>query len=233
MPRLVRVCGRYTNTASPSYLADHLGLAAPPPEVSRHYNIAPTDEVQIAVDRDGQLEPRVVRWGLVPHWSRDAKGAARMINARVETVAQRPAFRDLLAEPRRRCLVLADGYYEWLRSEDPKQPRLPMRFALAGDAPFAFAGLTASWRRDDGEWLRTCTILTTRANRVAAPVHDRMPVMLADAEARERWLREEAGPDLLAAIATPPGNDALHVAPANPLVNAVANDGPELLVAPG
>lgn len=223
------MCGRYTNTANPSLLADHFGLVDVPDPVGRRYNVAPTDEVMIAVARPEGLLARTVRWGLIPHWAKDRRGAARMINARSEDVQQRPAYRSLIRDGRHRCLVLADGYYEWLRAEDPRQPRIPMRFHLPEGTPFAFAGLCSTWTSAEGEVVATTTILTTAANAVAAPIHDRMPVILADADARGAWLDPTLDGEGITALtrALPPG--LLRVHPANPLVNSVRNDSPECL----
>jgi putative SOS response-associated peptidase YedK len=228
----VTVCGRYTNTASPSLLADHFGLLDVPDAVTRRFNVAPTDEVTIAVPEPAGLAPRTVRWGLIPHWSKDRKGAARMINARSEDVTRRSAYRELVKSPRGRCLVLADGYYEWLRAEDPREPRVPMWFGLPDQRPFAFAGLWTTWRSPDGDVIPSATILTTAANAVVAPIHDRMPVMLVDSDGWRRWLDPALDDAELAALTQPIDAGLLSVVPANPLVNSVANDGPELLRAP-
>jgi putative SOS response-associated peptidase YedK len=226
------VCGRYTNTASPSLLADHFGLLDVPDPVTRRVNVAPTDEVLIAVAAPAGLTPRMVRWGLIPRWAKDRKGAARMINARSEDVTRRPAYRELVRSPCGRCLVLADGYYEWLRAEDPREPRVPMWFGLADRRPFAFAGLWTTWRSPEGDVVPSATILTTAANTAVAPVHDRMPVMLVDADRWRRWLDPALDDVELAALTQPIEAGLLSVVPANPLVNSVRNDVPECLRAP-
>jgi len=157
-------------------------------EGSRRYNIAPTQTI-IAIVRgeDGTPEARAMRWGLIPPWAKDAKIAYKMINARAETADEKGAYKRLLASADRRALLLADGFYEWLRSEDRKQPRVPFRFTLADGAPFAFPGLWSSWKSPEGEWIDTYTVVTTTPNELAAKIHNRMPVILAG-EDYARWL---------------------------------------------
>ncbi|HEX2015348.1 MAG TPA: SOS response-associated peptidase [Solirubrobacteraceae bacterium] len=225
------MCGRYTNTASPARLAARFSVADVPDEGTRRFNVAPTDPVLALVAREERLEPRLLRWGLIPHWSRDARGAARMINARAESVAERPAYRTLLADRRQRCLVVADGYYEWLKAEDRSRPRLPMYFSLEDGEPFAFAGLWTTWRSPEDERVVSATILTTRANPVAAQIHDRMPVILPGPEQWSEWLHGDLDGDRLARLAQPLEPSRLNVRRANPLVNSVRNDGPECLEA--
>jgi len=188
------VCGRYTLAGpDPSSLRARFGLGEQI-VVRRRYNVAPTDDVvAVTTDRGGAPRGDVLRWGLVPHWAQDPRIGARMINARAETAASKPAFRDALAT--RRCLVLADGFYEWQR--DVPGPARAWWITRADAQPFAFAGLWATWRPRDGdgggapagdvEPLPTCTILTTSANDVVAPLHDRMPVILPPG-AEAAWL---------------------------------------------
>src|ERR1019366_6751088 len=160
-------------------------------------NIAPTQTI-IAIVRgeDGTPEARAMRWGLIPPWAKDAKIAYKMINARAETADEKGAYKRLLATADRRALLLADGFYEWLRSEDRKQPRVPFRFPLADGAPFPFAGLWPPGTLD-GEPIESATILTTAANGLVAAVHDRMPVILAAPGGARAWLSREL--DALAA----------------------------------
>jgi putative SOS response-associated peptidase YedK len=229
------VCGRYTNTGTQAQLArafPEVAALADPVGCER-FNVAPTDPVLVLVaTADGGRRAGPLRWGLVPHWAADLKIGARMLNARSETVAERAAFRDLVATARRRCLVLADGWYEWLRAEDRRQPRVPMHYSLPGGEPFAFAGLWTTWRPPDGgERVGTCTILTTRANAVAAPVHDRMPVVLDGDDARAAWLDPSLDAGGVGELLAPLPDARLRVRPANPLVNSVRNDGPQCLAA--
>jgi putative SOS response-associated peptidase YedK len=188
------VCGRFTNTQRKSdeiqqRLEAKLGIE--PPEDDRGYerfNIAPTQEVLAVVEDKGGRHMESLRWGLVPSWAKDLKIGYKMINARAETVDERPAYRGLVRHSKHRCLILADGYYEWQKPEDPKQPRRPFHFSLEDGEPFCFAGLWTHWSAPDGGVVPSCTIVTCEANELARPIHERMPVMLADPAAWEGWL---------------------------------------------
>ena len=184
---------------------------------------------------DGEWEARAMRWGLIPPWAKDAKIAYKMINARAETVDQKNAYRRLIADADRRALLIADGFYEWLRPEDRKQPRQPFRFSLTDGSPFAFAGLWTPSKLD-GEPIETATILTTSANAVVAAIHDRMPVILDGPDAERAWLSPALDAAAAKALLGPLPAERMVAAPANPLVNKVASgveEGPELLLAPG
>lgn len=230
------MCGRFTNTPKQADLARVFPEAAGVRDAAlfERFNVAPTQEVlSIVAAKDGQRRMGGLRWGLVPFWADDPKIGARMINARAETLATKPAFRDLVARGRSRCLIVADGYYEWLRPEDPKAPRVPMHFSLPDRRPFAFAGLWTWWRPKHGtggqERLATCTIVTTAANAVAGRFHDRMPVILADPEAQAAWLDPSLDAAGVAPLLAPLPDGLLRVARANPCVNAHVHDGPECL----
>jgi putative SOS response-associated peptidase YedK len=226
------VCGRFTNTLKREDLAKTFPEAARLPDAvgCERFNVAPTQEVLSVIARGDERRMGPLRWGLIPFWAKDPRIGAKMVNARAETLEFKPAFRDLVAQARSRCLVVADGYYEWLRPEDPKAPRIPMRFSLADGRPFAFAGLWTWWRPQDGaDRLATCTIVTTRANAIAAPIHDRMPVMLCDEASRAAWLDPALDAAGVAPLLAPLADGELIVAPANPCVNSHVNDGPECL----
>ena len=165
-----------------------------------------------------------MRWGLIPHWAKDPKIGARMINARAETVAEKPAFRDVLR--RRRCLVVADGFYEWQRVGASKRP---MRIVMRSGEPFAFAGLWSVWRDPDGNRIPSCAIITTSANDQLKPIHDRMPVILPR-DVEEFWLdRSMDDPDALSSVLTPYDDDTMEAYEVSTLVNPAANDGPEVI----
>jgi putative SOS response-associated peptidase YedK len=215
------MCGRYELHSQPAAIALAFGLPWPP-DVAPRYNIAPMQQVPVVrVNARGERELVQVRWGLVPRFASDPSIGARMINARAETVATRGAFRHALA--RRRCLVPADGFYEWQVLAAGKQP---VHVARRDGAPFGMAGLYERWHSPDGEVLDTCTILTTRANALLRPVHDRMPVIIAPAD-YARWLdasRQDID-DLLA----PAPDEALRAQPVSTRVNAVRNDDAALI----
>ena len=187
------------------------------------YNVAPTQEVLTVVGGD-KRRGGYMRWGLIPHWAKDPKIGARMINARAETVAEKPAFRDALR--RRRCLVLADGFYEWQRTGAAKRP---MRIVLRTGKPFAFAGLLSMWRDPDGNRIPSCAIITTTANELPRPIHDRMPVILPR-ELEEFWLdRSVEDPATLSSVLTPPAEDVMEAYEVSILINSAVNDVPEVI----
>jgi len=220
------MCGRYTlATPNPSQLRTRFGLGESI-EVRRRYNVAPGDDV-LAVVRPRGAEPRgeLLRWGLVPYWASDPKElGVKTINARAETVAERPAYRDAFA--RRRCLIVADGFYEWSAG-------MPHWITLADGAPFAFAGLWASWRppaADDVEPLRSCAIVTTAAAGAVRDLHDRMPVILAPAD-ESRWIDPETPADDLRALLASAG-PTLQARPVSRNVNDARHDAPDCLDPP-
>ena len=195
-------------------------------EAFERYNVAPTQDVPVIVqDRHGRRD-ELLRWGLVPFWAKQVNTGLTMINARAETLAGSAAFGGLVERGSHRCLVLADGFYEWVASEDPKQPRLPVHFSLADGATFCFAGLWTTWRSA----VRSCTVVTTEANELVAPVHDRMPVVLGDAAAWEAWLDPALDAGAVAPLLTPLPADAMRMARANPVVNVADHEGPDCLV---
>src|SRR5712691_5517568 len=176
------MCGRYRLTAKERYIRDHFGLDEDPPWTPR-WNVAPTQ--QIATIRQHRSEPKrifgLMRWGLIPYWAKGPSIGLKAINAMSETAAEKPAFRDAMRW--RRCLIPADGFYEWERF-GPKEKQ-PYNFGMADDSPFAFAGLWDRWRDQDNEAIETCTILTTKPNSLVADVHDRMPVTRTTSSFRE------------------------------------------------
>lgn len=191
------------------------------------WNVAPRAEVLTVDDKDGSRRLRPMRWGLVPAWASDPGVGDRMINARAETVLEKPAFRTALE--RRRCIVPADGFYEWERIGSRKQP---MYLHARSGAPLALAGLWAVWRDatvPDGPWLRSCTIVTTAANSTVAPVHDRMPVMLAP-DTWDRWLdRDLTDGEAVIDLLRPAADDLLELWPVSPRVNSARHDDARLI----
>lgn len=215
------MCGRYTLTTPGDVLAPALGLESVPTLTPR-WNIAPSQPVAIVrAGGAGRRELAVVRWGLIPHWAKEAALGERMINARAETLAEKPAFRDSFR--RRRCLIPADGFYEWQKSAAGKQPFL---IRLRAATPFAFAGLWSSWRDPQGGTaLDSCAIVTTTPNELTAPIHDRMPVILPPA-AFATWLDPDATATASAALLVPyPANEMAALA-VSKRVNSPAHDDP-------
>ncbi len=224
------MCGRYTlTTPGGRALAERFDLADPEaldPATLGRFNVCPTEPIAIVSEEGGRRAAQTVRWGLVPPWARELGKGFQPINARAETAATKPPFAELWERPERRCLVLADGWYEWLKAEKKGGERIPFRYTVDGGAPFAFAGLWGR-RRIGSELVHSALILTTAANAVSAPVHDRMPCVLAGAEEEEAWLAGES--DVLLG---PLAAERTAVAPANPAVNKAGVEGPELLVVP-
>lgn len=229
------MCGRYTNTAGPEELNDRFRVPIPGPEGTGRFNIAPTEEVLAIVAPKGEPEARLLRWGLIPSWATESKGGAKMINARIESVTERPAYRRLVPRGARRALQLADGYFEWLKPERRGEPRQPFYFQVDGGVPFAFAALWTP-AKVGGEWVHSVCLLTcdSSPNRTAAAIHDRMPVILADADAQRAWLDPALDAPEALALCGPLSESRLSARPANPAVNRVIDvvEGPELLVAP-
>ncbi len=231
------MCGRYVQVSSPTLLAeqfdvDEIAITEAP---EANYNVAPRTEVLTIVQR-ARAEPdadapaqRVLeqmRWGLVPSWAKDPKVGDRLINARAESVAEKPAFQ--AAFLKRRCILPADGFYEWQPVPGRKQKQ-PMFVHRRDGEPLAFAGLWEVWREQpETPWLLTCTIVTTRANATMAPVHDRMPVILPE-DAWATWLDPRiADRARLQDLLVPPPDELIELWPVSMLVNRADNNGPEL-----
>ena len=221
------MCGRLTSTHESAELAERFGIATPRGHRPR-FNIAPTQRSLVVVldPETGLREGRLARFGLVPRWAKDASAAARMINARAETLLERPAYRPLVRA--HRCLVPADGFYEWRLDADGK--RRPARFTLHGEALFAFAGLWTTWLdRASGEAVDSFTIVTTAPNELVAAMHDRMPVILPR-DLEEPWLDPGVPPEAATSFLVPYPADEMVALPASIRVNNVANDDPGVLV---
>ena len=215
------MCGRYTLTSPIEVLMEEFGLSGPLPEVQPSYNVAPgRDVAAVVADGDGGRRLEVLKWGLVPSWAKDPGIGNRMINARSETAAEKPSFRKAMKE--RRCLILADGFYEWQKARGGKQP---FHIRMGDGKPFAFAGLWERWERD-GEEIRSCTILTTGANDLLRDVHDRMPVILPS-QAHAPWLDPGMrDPAPLMPLLVPYPSEAMQTYPVSRAVNSPSNDGP-------
>lgn len=219
------MCGRYFQARSSGEMARYFRTANAVPNLPPSFNKAPREE-GLVIRRHPETGARhldVLRWGLVPHWAKDALGAARLINARAESVADKPAFRDAFAK--RRCLVPMDGFYEWRKQGGTKQP---FACALRSGEPMACAGLWEGWRQPDGAWLKTYAIITCAAAGRQALLHDRMPVILPPA-AWETWLDPQATRAALAALLVPLEDAHLAFWPVAPRVGRVAENDAGLL----
>lgn len=223
------MCGRYTQTQSPERVAQQFDLRELP-DLAPRYNIAPTQGIPIVRQTAAGRELQSVHWGLIPGWAKDPKIGARMINARSETAAEKPSFRHAMR--RRRCLVVADGFYEWQRTREGKQPFFfYVPDAAGARSPFAFAGLWERWESAAGEVIESATILTTAANGEVEPIHERMPVILPT-EHYARWLDPECqqAASLSALLRPFPAGQMASVA-VSTAVNNPRQDQPELLEA--
>ena len=215
----VRMCNRYTIGKSKEEIADKFD-AMMIAEIDASYNVAPTQQVAIVT----QTKERVLetaKWGLIPSWAKDPRIGAKMTNARAETVAEKPAFRSALAK--RRCVIPADGFYEWrARVEGDTGKKQPYYFHLRDGGIFGFAGLWEVWRNPEGEWVKSCGIITTTANEVVEPIHDRMPVILRPEEI-DCWLDPERHePQELLSMLTPYPAEAMEAYPVGTAVNSPA-----------
>jgi putative SOS response-associated peptidase YedK len=214
------VCGRYVLTSPGEAIAEHFRLAAVPVYPPR-YNIAPTQTALVVRETpEGRREAVGLRWGLIPFWAKEPSIGNRLINARAEGLADKPAFR--AAFRRRRCLVPADGFFEWRALAGRRKQ--PYYVRLAAGEPFAMAGLWEQWRPQQGDTIATFTIVTTAANEALRPVHDRMPVIVAPADYDE-WLSSPNPSALLG----PWAGAAFEIVPIGTRVNDVHNDDPDLL----
>ena len=221
------MCGRFTLRAPASVVAEQFALFELEPFTPR-FNIAPTQPVAAvrlaAEESPPQRELAWLHWGLIPSWAKDPKIGNRMINARSETAAEKPAYR--AAFRRRRCLVAADGFYEWQRRGSRKQPYF---IRMQDDRPFAFAGLWEHWEGADGTVISSCTLLTTEPNELMEPIHNRMPVILAAGD-YDRWLDpavEQAGP--LLPLLRPYAGDDMAAYPVSTYVNSPTHDDPRCI----
>ncbi|MCB0193664.1 MAG: SOS response-associated peptidase [Anaerolineae bacterium] len=216
------MCGRYSLTANAKKLAEAFAdVAGVPDEIPPRYNIAPSQPIAVIANNDRHAV-EFFQWGLIPSWAKDPKIGNRMINARSETLAEKPSFRT--AYRRRRCLVLADGFYEWRRNDD--KSKTPMYIQLESQEPFAFAGLWEVWHSPQDDMVLSCTIITTEPNDLMASIHNRMPVILP-ADAYAQWLDpNEQKPDQLQSLLKPYPAEAMTAYPVSKVVNNPRNDDP-------
>lgn len=219
------MCGRFTLTVDPDELQKQFGLAEPPPAgLAPRYNIAPSQAVAV-VANEPERKLEFFQWGLIPSWAKDPKIGNKLINARAETLAEKPAFRAALK--RRRCLVVADGFYEWKKLDGRKQP---MYIHLKDGRPFAFAGLWEVWRSPQDELIKTCTIITTEPNALLESIHNRMPAILPP-ESYDLWLAPgDQTADVVLPLLRPYNPADMRAVPVSSRVNSPAADSPELVL---
>ncbi|MEW5957171.1 MAG: SOS response-associated peptidase [Chloroflexota bacterium] len=217
------MCGRFTLTTDTRQLAETFSGYAVPDELAPRYNIAPSQAVAV-IANNGQQKIELFQWGLIPSWAKDPQIGNRLINARAETLADKPSFKT--AYKRRRCLILADGFYEWQQAAGSKT-KTPVYIRLASGEPFAFAGLWESWRGPEDSHILSCTIITTMPNELLAQIHNRMPVILPPT-VYEQWLDPtERSPEQLNGLLTPYPATEMTAHPVSKLVNSPQNDTPE------
>lgn len=219
------MCGRYTITAPPDQLTMRFDAPfAAGADYAQRYNAAPTQLLPV-ITNEAEREIAMLRWGLIPSWTKALDNKYSMINARSETLLEKPSFKTALLN--RRCLVLADSFYEWQKSPDDKQ-KTPIRITVAGAQPFAMAGLWDRWRNPAGEWIRSFTVITTSANTTMAPIHDRMPVILSREE-EALWLDAEAGVSAWTSLLDQYDPAAMQTYAVSKRVNTASVDNPALI----
>jgi putative SOS response-associated peptidase YedK len=218
------MCGRFAQRSDPKRLAKEFKVAEVP-NVEARYNLAPTQDILAVRESPDGREMTFLKWELIPSWSKDTSIGSRLINARSETAEEKPSFRQAFKQ--RRCIIPADGFYEWQRTNGKKQPFF---FRMRDESPFGFAGLWERWQGMGGEAINSCTILTTEANEILRPVHDRMPVIL-HSDDNELWLDEDVRKrDLLKELLRPYTAEKMVSYPVSRLINSPLNQGAELVI---
>ncbi len=228
------MCGRFVSSSTPDELSAYFGVDQVAEAVLQpapaNFNVAPTQDVFAVIEHDDERHLDAFFWGLIPSWAKEAKIGSRMINARAETLAEKNAYKS--SYKKRRCIIPADGFYEWQKLDDTKRPKKQPMFMRSGDgSPLAFAGLWSVWRGPDKdqEPLRSVTIITTTPNDTMAAIHDRMPVILGRDD-WSTWLdRDNDDLDMLGRLLGPAPDDLLTTTPVSTQVNNVRNNGPELI----
>jgi putative SOS response-associated peptidase YedK len=224
------MCGRVRLSSDYSEIKIKLKFApdAPAPNYAPDWNKPPTEPMLVAIrSMDGARVPKMMKWGLIPHWSKDSKLQYSTINARSEDFRTKPAFRDAW-QWGQRCLVITDGFYEWKKLDPKGKEKQPYAIAMANNMPTVMAGLWAKWKSPEGEQVLSCTILTCRPNSAISELHDRMPVILDEAD-WPKWLGEaSATEDELVALLKPSPGASLKIWPVGKMVGNVKNNGPHL-----
>ena len=225
------MCGRYTVAASRGGFEEVFPeLRALPKDrvFAERFNVAPTQEVAALSRPEGEsVTAELMRWGLIPSWASSPDDGPKMINAKSETLRERRSYKGLVAKAAGRCLVVADGFYEW--ADTGGRRKQPWRFTVDGGVPFAFAGLCTTWQPPDGPPLRSLTVITTSPNSLVEPVHNRMPAILADDETRAAWLDPKLGADEVCALLAPIDPERMSADRVSVAVGSPRNEGPGLL----
>jgi putative SOS response-associated peptidase YedK len=217
------MCGRFTRATNTALIAKEFDVDEVSDDLGPSYNIAPTQEVAVIVS-DGKKQLVKVRWGLVPSWAKELSVGNKMINARAETITEKASFKR--AFKKRRCLIVADGFYEWQKIGDTKRP---IYIRLKSRKPFGFAGIYENWESEQGKQIVTCAIITTAANALMKPIHDRMPVILPK-ENENPWLDPRTDDQvLLLEMLQPYPADAMEAYPVSKRVNIPSNNSPECI----
>jgi putative SOS response-associated peptidase YedK len=218
------MCGRYNILAYPEALLEHYGIEQPPGiDLKPRYNIAPSQDVPAIRQHDANRELVMLHWGLIPFWAKDEKLKYSTINAKAETVHQKPAYRE--AFKRRRCLIPASGFYEWQQTKDHKQP---YNIRMKDTEIFSFAGLWEHWQGPEGKVIESCTIIVTESNKLIRPIHDRMPVILPATE-YDTWLDPGTKTETVREMLTPYPASKMELYPVSTAVNNPRNDDQKLV----
>jgi putative SOS response-associated peptidase YedK len=221
---VMKMCGRYSFSPEIQQIIQKFKIDEITFEYTPRYNIAPGQLIPAILAHESKNRLGQLKWGLIPYWAKDEKIAFKTINAKAETVHEKPAFKH--AFKRKRCIIPADGFYEWKKTESGKQP---MRITMKSGEPFGMAGLFDSWTAPDGTKVHTCTIITTRPNELVGEIHDRMPVILRP-EDEAIWLdREKQDLELLQSLLVPYPAEEMRAYPVSPLVGNVKNDSVECI----
>lgn len=218
------MCGRFTITLEPAFFQQEFDLGKVPSEWTPRYNTAPGQNIPVVRNAKSH-DVDMLRWGLIPSWAKEEKIGYRMINARSETIQEKPSFRSAFKQ--RRCLILADGFYEWQKPASKGAPKSPFRFTLKNTQPFAFAGLWETWQNEEKEEILSCTIITCAPNELVGKVHNRMPVILGK-ERCWQWLEEDAL-DELQKMLVPYQAEQMNAYPVSQRVNNPRFDDKEVI----
>jgi len=218
------MCGRFTITLEPAFFQQELKVGKMPSEWRPRYNVAPGQDIPVVIDSENR-GVQMLKWGLIPSWAKDNSIGQRMINARAETLWEKPSFRTAFMQ--RRCLILADGFYEWQKSSSKGVPKLPYRFILKNNRPFAFAGLWETWLSPDRVKIQSCAIITCPPNELVERIHNRMPVIL-NCHTSWDWLQDRTAEELLGMLKPYPAEE-MHAYPVGLEINNLRKDDPDCI----